>query len=87
MHPDQKDFNLCIVNIHNYLSKNKNSIPADKLKLYVKLLNRLKKIDLDLVSEMDWKISFEATKLFQTTELKGEILKIFKYITNIYNAS
>lgn len=87
MHPDQKDFNSCIVNIHNYLSKNKKDIPADKLTLYVKLLNRLKKIDLDSVSEMDWKISFEATKLFQAQELKAQILKIFKYITNIYNAS
>ncbi len=82
----QKLLASCTNRMKEYLVKNEAKIPADKLTLYKKVLGRFDKINLLSVSEMDWKIALEATKLFGATEIKGDVLKIFRIVTDVYNA-
>ena len=79
----KKLLNTILTKCQNYVDTHK--IPLEKSEQYNNVISELRKINIDSVSESDWRVALEATKLFGSTNIKEDILKLFRIITDLFN--
>jgi len=79
----KKLLNTILTKSQDYVDTHK--IPQEKSEQYNNVISELRKINLDSVAERDWRVALEATKLFGSTNIKEDILKLFRIITDLFN--
>ncbi len=79
---DQKFFDLTVKNYLNYIKNDIEKMPQQRQQEILGVMNYMRKINLESISEKDWKVVLMATKLFDDTPYKNDIMAIFKYVND-----
>jgi len=77
---DQKFFDLTVKNYLNFIKDDIEKMPPQRQQEILGVMNYMRKINLANISEKDWKVVLMATKLFDNTPYKNDIMAIFKYV-------